>query len=80
MKHVETQPDFVWEIDWTTSSNVQRARNRHRLLHTDWDATKKLLSRNCADVLILHYFANTYQCKWECTVVYTVQVSAYGFF
>ena len=30
MKHVEKQPDFVWEIDCTTSSNVQRARNRHR--------------------------------------------------
>ena len=31
MEHVEKQPDFVWEIDCTTSSNVQRARNRHRL-------------------------------------------------
>ena len=32
MKHVEKQPDFVWEIDCTTSSNVQRARNRHSSL------------------------------------------------
>ena len=30
MKHVEKQPDFVWEIDCTTSSNVQRARNRQK--------------------------------------------------
>ena len=30
MEHVEKQPDFVWEIDCTTSSNVQRARNRHK--------------------------------------------------
>ena len=30
MEHVEKQPDFVWEIDCTMSSNVQRARNRHK--------------------------------------------------
>ena len=34
MKHVEKQPDFVWEIDCTTSSNVQRTRNRHNVIAT----------------------------------------------
>ena len=30
MEHVEKRPDFVWEIDCTTSSNIQRARNRQK--------------------------------------------------
>ena len=47
MEHVKKQPDFVWEIDCTTSSNVQRARNRHKIIYRDGklNATADTLSR-----------------------------------
>ena len=30
---LRNSPDFVWEIDCTTSSNVQGASNRHNVIH-----------------------------------------------